>query len=386
MKKYTLISPCFFGMEKMLATEIKNLGFEIEKTEDGRVTYKTGEDGIAKANMWLRCAERVNLKVAEFQARSFDELYENTKRINWSKYIPYGAQFPVSKASSIKSKLFSTTDVQSIVKKAIVDNLKKSYLESGRLKEDKEKYPIYVFIHKNKVTLSIDTTGDALHKRGYREKANKAPIRETLAAGIMYLTPWRPGRTLVDPMCGSGTILIEAAMMGLNMAPGLNREFISEKWRTIDKKIWWDTRREAFDQMNEDLDFKIYGYDIDPESIEIAKENAEIAGVADYIDFAVADATEFKSNEEYGFIVTNPPYGERLESEESVKLLYKELGYAFRRLKNWSYYLITSFEEFEYEFGQEATKKRKLYNGMLKTYLYQYPGPKPPRKDKTDEK
>lgn len=386
MKKYTLISPCFFGMEKMLATEIKNLGFEIEKTEDGRVTYKTGEDGIAKANMWLRCAERVNLKVAEFEARTFDELYENTKRINWSKYIPYGAQFPVSKASSIKSKLFSTTDVQSIVKKAIVDNLKKSYLESGRLKEDKEKYPIYVFIHKNKVTLSIDTTGDALHKRGYREKANKAPIRETLAAGIMYLTPWRPGRTLVDPMCGSGTILIEAAMMGLNMAPGLNREFISEKWRTIDKKIWWDTRREAFGQMNEDLDFKIYGYDIDPESIEIAKENAEIAGVADYIDFAVADATEFKSDEEYGFIVTNPPYGERLESEESVKLLYKELGYAFRRLKNWSYYLITSFEEFEYEFGQEATKKRKLYNGMLKTYLYQYPGPKPPRKDKTDEK
>ena len=386
MKKYTLISPCFFGMEKMLVTEIKNLGFEIEKTEDGRVTYKTGEDGIAKANMWLRCAERVNLKVAEFEARSFDELYENTKRINWSKYIPYGAQFPVSKASSIKSKLFSTTDVQSIVKKAIVDNLKKSYLESGRLKEDKEKYPIYVFIHKNKVTLSIDTTGDALHKRGYREKANKAPIRETLAAGIMYLTPWKPGRTLVDPMCGSGTILIEAAMMGLNMAPGLNREFISEKWRTIDKKIWWNTRREAFDQMNEDLDFKIYGYDIDPESIEIAKENAEIAGVADYIDFAVADATEFKSDEEYGFIVTNPPYGERLESEESVKLLYKELGYAFRRLKNWSYYLITSFEEFEYEFGQEATKKRKLYNGMLKTYLYQYPGPKPPRKDKTDEK
>ena len=384
MKKYTLISPCFFGMEKMLATEIKNLGFEIEKTEDGRVTYKTGEDGIAKANMWLRCAERVNLKVAEFEARTFDELYENTKRINWAKYIPYGAQFPISKASSIKSKLFSTTDIQSIVKKAIVDNLKKSYLESGRLKEDKEKYPIYVFIHKDKVTLSIDTTGDALHKRGYREKANKAPIRETLAAGIMYLTPWRPGRTLVDPMCGSGTILIEAAMMGLNMAPGLNREFISEKWRTIDKKIWWDTRRDAFDQMNEDLDFKIYGYDIDPETIEIAKENAEIAGVADYIEFNVADATEFKSDEEYGFIVTNPPYGERLESEESVKLLYKELGYAFRRLKNWSYYLITSFEEFEYEFGQQATKKRKLYNGMLKTYLYQYPGPKPPRKEKND--
>ena len=380
MKKYTLISPCFFGMEKMLAREIKELGFEIIKTEDGRITYRTDEDGIAKANMWLRCAERVNLKVAEFEARSFDELFENTKRINWSKYIPYGAQFPVSRASSIKSKLHSIPDVQSIVKKAIAESLKKGYLESGMIKEDKEKYPIYVFIHKDKVTISIDTTGEALHKRGYREKANKAPIRETLAAGLVYLTPWKAGRTLVDPMCGSGTILIEAAMIGLNMAPGLNREFISEKWRTIDKKIWWDTRRDAFDKIEDDKEFKIYGYDIDEESIEIAKENAEIAGVEDYIEFAVGDATTFKSDEEYGFLITNPPYGERLEDQDSVKLLYKELGYAFRKLKNWSYYLITSFDEFEYEFGQKATKKRKLYNGMLKTYFYQYPGPKPPRK------
>lgn len=379
-KGYTLISPCFFGVEKMLANEIKNLGFEIVKTEDGRVTYKTDEYGIAKANMWLRCAERVHLKVAEFEARSFDELFEGTKRINWAKYIPYGAQFPITKASSIKSKLHSIPDIQSIVKKAVVESLKKSYLETGRLKEDKEKYPIYVFIHKDKVTLTIDTTGVALHKRGYREKANKAPIRETLAAAIMYLTPWRPGRTLVDPMCGSGTLLIEAAMMGINMAPGLNREFISEKWRTLDKKIWWDTRREAYDLMNEDIDFKIYGYDIDEEVIEIARENAEIAGVENYIEFNVADATEFKSDEEYGFIVTNPPYGERLEDVESVKMLYKQLGYAFRKLKNWSYYMITSYEDFENEFGQDATKKRKLYNGMLKSYLYQYLGPKPPRK------
>ena len=332
-KGYTLISPCFFGMEKMLANEIKNLGFEIVKTEDGRVTYKTDEYGIAKANMWLRCAERVHLKIAEFEAKSFDELFEGTKRINWAKYIPYGAQFPITKASSIKSKLHSIPDIQSIVKKAVVESLKKSYMETGLIKEDKEKYPIYVFIHKDKVTLTIDTTGVALHKRGYREKANKAPIRETLAAGIMYLTPWRPGRTLVDPLCGSGTLLIEAAMMGINMAPGLNREFISEKWRTLDKKIWWDTRREAYDMINEDIEFKIYGYDIDEDVIEIARENAEIAGVADYIEFNVGDATEFTSDEEYGFIVTNPPYGER-----------------------------------------------KLYNGMLKSYLYQYPGPKPPRK------
>lgn len=379
-KGYTLISPCFFGVEKMLANEIKNLGFEIVKTEDGRVTYKTDEYGIAKANIWLRCAERVHLKVAEFEAKSFDELFEGTKRINWAKYIPYGAQFPITKASSIKSKLHSIPDIQSIVKKAVVESLKKSYLETGRLKEDKEKYPIYVFIHKDKVTLTIDTTGVALHKRGYREKANKAPIRETLAAAIMYLTPWKPGRTLVDPMCGSGTLLIEAAMMGINMAPGLNREFISEKWRTLDKKIWWDTRREAYDLMNEDIDFKIYGYDIDEEVIEIARENAEIAGVENYIEFNVADATEFKSDEEYGFIVTNPPYGERLEDVESVKMLYKQLGYAFRKLKNWSYYMITSYEDFENEFGQDATKKRKLYNGMLKSYLYQYLGPKPPRK------
>ncbi|HBG2398591.1 TPA: class I SAM-dependent RNA methyltransferase [Clostridioides difficile] len=382
MKNYTLISPCFFGMEKMLAREITNLGYEIIKTEDGRITYKTDEFGIAKSNMWLRCAERVHLKIAEFEAKSFDELFENTKRINWSRYIPYGAQFPISKASSIKSKLYSTPDVQAIVKKAIVESLKKSYLEDGLLKEDKEKYPIFVFIHKDKVTISIDTTGDALHKRGYREKANKAPIRETLAAGLIYLTPWKAGRVLVDPMCGSGTILIEAAMIGINMAPGLNREFISEKWRTIDKKIWWDVRKDAFNKIDNESKFKIYGYDIDEESIDIARENAEIAGVDEYIEFNVGDATQFKSEDEFGFIITNPPYGERLEDKDSVKQLYKELGYAFRKLKNWSYYLITSYEDFEYEFGQKADKKRKLYNGMLKTNFFQYPGPKPPRNNK----
>ncbi|WP_455537917.1 THUMP domain-containing class I SAM-dependent RNA methyltransferase [Terrisporobacter sp.] len=382
MKNYTLVAPCFFGVEKMLAREIKNLGYEIIKTEDGRVTYKTDEYGIAKSNIHLRCAERVHLKVAEFEARSFDELFEGTKRINWAKYIPFGAQFPISKASSIKSKLYSTPDIQSIVKKAVVESLKRSYLETGLLKEDKEKYPIYVFIHKDRVTLTIDTSGTALHKRGYRERANKAPIRETLAAAIMELVPWRPGRTLVDPMCGSGTLLIEAAMKGINMAPGLNREFISETWRTMDKKIWWDVRREAYNQMDEETEFKIYGYDIDEEALEIARENAEIAGVADYIEFKYGDATEFTSNEEYGFIVTNPPYGERLEDTETVKMLYKKLGYTFRKLKNWSYYLITSYEDFENEFGEEATKRRKLYNGMLKSNLYQYIGPKPPKNNK----
>lgn len=381
-KEYTLVAPCFFGVEKMLSREIQNLGFEIIKTEDGRVTYKTDETGIAKSNIYLRCAERVHLKVAEFEARSFDELFEGTKRINWAKYIPFGAQFPISKASSIKSKLYSTPDIQSIVKKAVVESLKKSYLETGLLKEDKEKYPIYVFIHKDKVTLTIDTSGTALHKRGYRERANKAPIRETLAAAIMELVPWRPGRTLVDPMCGSGTLLIEAAMKGINMAPGINREFISESWRTMDKKIWWDIRREAYAKVDEDIEFKIYGYDIDEEALEIARENAEIAGVADYIEFKYGDATEFSSEEEYGFIVTNPPYGERLEDTDTVKMLYKQLGYTFRKLKNWSYYLITSYEDFENEFGGEASRRRKLYNGMLKSNLYQYIGPRPPKNNK----
>lgn len=381
-KEYTLVAPCFFGVEKMLSREIQNLGFEIIKTEDGRVTYKTDETGIAKSNIYLRCAERVHLKVAEFEARSFDELFEWTKRINWAKYIPFGAQFPISKASSIKSKLYSTPDIQSIVKKAVVESLKKSYLETGLLKEDKEKYPIYVFIHKDKVTLTIDTSGTALHKRGYRERANKAPIRETLAAAIMELVPWRPGRTLVDPMCGSGTLLIEAAMKGINMAPGINREFISESWRTMDKKIWWDVRREAYAKVDEDIEFKIYGYDIDEEALEIARENAEIAGVADYIEFKYGDATEFSSDEEYGFIVTNPPYGERLEDTDTVKMLYKQLGYTFRKLKNWSYYLITSYEDFENEFGGEASRRRKLYNGMLKSNLYQYIGPRPPKNNK----
>ena len=381
-KEYTLVAPCFFGVEKMLSREIQNLGFEIIKTEDGRVTYKTDETGIAKSNIYLRCAERVHLKVAEFEARSFDELFEGTKRINWAKYIPFGAQFPISKASSIKSKLYSTPDIQSIVKKAVVESLKKSYLETGLLKEDKEKYPIYVFIHKDKVTLTIDTSGTALHKRGYRERANKAPIRETLAAAIMELGPWRPGRTLVDPMCGSGTLLIEAAMKGINMAPGINREFISESWRTMDKKIWWDVRREAYAKVDEDIEFKIYGYDIDEEALEIARENAEIAGVADYIEFKYGDATEFSSDEEYGFIVTNPPYGERLEDTDTVKMLYKQLGYTFRKLKNWSYYLITSYEDFENEFGGEASRRRKLYNGMLKSNLYQYIGPRPPKNNK----
>ncbi|MDU1540645.1 MAG: class I SAM-dependent RNA methyltransferase [Paeniclostridium sordellii] len=379
MKNYTLITPCFFGIEKILKNEITNLGYEIIKTEDGRITYKTDEKGIAMSNIWLRTAERVLLKVAEFEAKTFNDLFENTKAINWSKYIPYGGEFPVSKASSIKSKLFSTPDIQAIVKKAVVESLKISYQEDGMLPETKEKYPIQVFIHKDIVTLAIDTSGMALHKRGYREVSTKAPLRETMASAMVQLTPWQPGRILVDPMCGSGTIVIEAAMLGLNMAPGLNREFIAEKWTTMDKKIWWDIRKEAFDKMNTDTDFKIYGYDIDKEAVMIARKNAELAGVEDYVEFKVFNAKNFESEEKFGFIITNPPYGERLEDKQTVKKLYKDLGYAFKELKTWSYYMVTSYEDFENAFNKKATKKRKLYNGRLKTYIYQYIGPKPPK-------
>ncbi len=379
MKNYTLVTPCFFGIEKILKNEITNLGYEIIKTEDGRVTYKTDEKGIAMSNIWLRTAERVLLKVAEFEAKTFNDLFENTKAINWSKYIPYGGEFPVSKASSIKSKLFSTSDIQAIVKKAVVESLKISYQEDGMLPETKEKYPIQVFIHKDIVTLAIDTSGMALHKRGYREVSTKAPLRETMASAMVQLTPWQPGRTLVDPMCGSGTIVIEAAMLGLNMAPGLNREFIAEKWSTMDKKIWWDTRKDAFDKIKSDVDFKIYGYDIDKEAVMIARKNAELAGVEDYVEFKVFNAKNFESEEKFGFIITNPPYGERLEDKQTVKKLYKDLGYAFKELKTWSYYMVTSYEDFENAFNKKATKKRKLYNGRLKTYIYQYIGPKPPK-------
>lgn len=379
MKNYTLVTPCFFGIEKILKNEITDLGYEIIKTEDGRVTYKTDEKGIAMSNIWLRTAERVLLKVAEFEAKTFNDLFENTKAINWSKYIPYGGEFPVSKASSIKSKLFSTSDIQAIVKKAVVESLKISYQEDGMLPETKEKYPIQVFIHKDIVTLAIDTSGMALHKRGYREVSTKAPLRETMASAMVQLTPWQPGRTLVDPMCGSGTIVIEAAMLGLNMAPGLNREFVAEKWSTMDKKIWWDVRKDAFDKMNTDVDFKIYGYDIDKEAVMIARQNAELAGVEDYVEFKVFNAKNFESEEKFGFIITNPPYGERLEDKQTVKKLYKDLGYAFKELKTWSYYMVTSYEDFENAFNKKATKKRKLYNGRLKTYIYQYIGPRPPK-------
>ena len=383
MKKgYTLISPCFFGMEKMLANEIKNLGFEIVKTEDGRVTYKTDEYGIAKANMWLRCAERVHLKIAEFEAKSFDELFEGTKRINWAKYIPYGAQFPITKASSIKSKLHSIPDIQSIVKKAVVESLKKSYMETGLIKEDKEKYPIYVFIHKDKVTLTIDTSGSSLHKRGYRANALDAPLKETLAAAMIELSYWNKDRVLMDPFCGSGTIPIEAAMIARNIAPGLNRHFASEKWERVPEKLWKEERKKAYAAIDYDCMPEIYGSDIDPAAIELAKSNAELAGVDDCITFEVKPVQELELYGDYGCLITNPPYGERLGDMKTVEDMYRSLGGTMHSNETWSTYVITSMEYFEKLFGKKASAKRKLFNAWIKTDYYQFYGPRPPKKEK----
>ena len=379
-KGYTLISPCFFGMEKMLANEIKNLGFEIVKTEDGRVTYKTDEYGIAKANMWLRCAERVHLKIAEFEAKSFDELFEGTKRINWAKYIPYGAQFPITKASSIKSKLHSIPDIQSIVKKAVVESLKKSYLETGLIKEDKEKYPIYVFIHKDKVTLTIDTSGSSLHKRGYRANALDAPLKETLAAAMIELSYWNKDRVLMDPFCGSGTIPIEAAMIARNIAPGLNRHFASEKWDRVPEKLWKEERKKAYAAIDYDCMPEIYGSDIDPAAIELAKSNAELAGVDDCITFEVKPVQELELYGDYGCLITNPPYGERLGDMKTVEDMYRSLGGTMHSNETWSTYVITSMEYFEKLFGKKASAKRKLFNAWIKTDYYQFYGPRPPKK------
>lgn len=378
MGKIELTAPCNFALEAVLAREIRDLGCETTEVQDGRVNFETDEYGICMANLWLRTAERILLKVGEFYAETYEELFENTKKLPWYKWIPRDAEFPVAKASSIKSKLFSTSDIQAIVKKAVVESMKQKH-KLDWFPEKGAKYPIHVFLNKDKVVLYIDTTGYALHKRGYRELANEAPIKETLAAAMVLLTPWKADRLMVDPFCGSGTILIEAAMIGLNIAPGLNRDFIAEKWEQVPKKLWDKARAEARDKITTDTKLMLQGYDIDERALRVARENAKLAGVENQIHFQKRDVRELSSADKYGFIVTNPPYGERLEDTKSVEYLYKDMGRVFAKLDTWSFYIITAHEGFERFFGRRADKKRKLYNGMLKTDFYQFYGPKPPR-------
>ena len=385
MDRYELIAPCHFGMEAVLKREIYDLGYDITLVEDGRVTFEGDAEAICRANIFLRTAERVLLKVGKFHAETFDELFEQTKALPWEDYLPEDAKFWVAKASSIKSKLFSPSDIQSIVKKAIVERMKEDY-ETDWFEEDGAAYPIRMFLMKDEVTIALDTSGASLHKRGYRTMSSKAPITETLAAALILFTPWKPGRILVDPFCGSGTFPIEAAMIAANIAPGMKREFTAEQWTNlIQPELWQEIRQEAEDMVDTDIETDIQGYDIDGDVIKAARENAKRAGVEHLIHFQQRDVADLHHPKKYGFVITNPPYGERLEEKAALPKLYHEIGEAFAGLDCWSEYLITSYEDTERSIGKKADKKRKIYNGMLRTNLYQYIGPKPPRRKQTEE-
>lgn len=382
MKTVELIAPCHFGLEAVLKREILDLGYEISRVEDGKVTFLGDMEAIAYANVFLRTAERVLLKVGEVHAETFDELFERTKALPWEEYIPRDGKFWVAKATSIKSKLFSPSDIQSIMKKAMVERLKKVYGVEW-FEESGESYPIRVTFMKDAAVIGIDTSGVSLHKRGYRQMTAKAPITETLAAALIMLTPWNKNRILVDPFCGSGTFPIEAAMMAAKIAPGMNREFLAESWKNlIPKKCWYDAMDEAHEMADTKLEVDIQGYDIDGEVVKAARANAKLAGVEHLIHFQRRPVSELNHPKKYGFIITNPPYGERIEEKANLPGLYREIGESFRRLDSWSEYVITSYEEAEKYIGRKADKNRKIYNGMIKTYFYQFLGPKPPRQKK----
>ena len=384
MKYIELIAPCHFGLEAVLKREIMDLGYEISEVEDGRVTFLGDAEAVCRANIFLRTAERILVKVGSFSAVTFDELFEKTRSLPWENYIPKDGKFWVAKAASVKSKLFSPSDIQSIMKKAMVRRLQERYGIEW-FPENGAEYPVRVFLMKDKVTVGIDSSGVSLHKRGYREVSGKAPITETLAAALILLTPWKRDRILVDPFCGSGTFPIEAAMMAAHIAPGMNRSFTAEAWANlIPRKLWYDTVNEANDLMEDGIEVDIQGYDADEEVIRIARRNAREAGVERLIHFQRRDVRELNHPKKYGFIITNPPYGERLEDKKDLPELYRAFGESFRRLDSWSAYMITSYEDAERYFGRKADKNRKIYNGMLKTYFYQFQGPKPPRKPKND--
>lgn len=372
--EYTLIATATFGLEKVVADELRELGYDDLTIENGKVTFQGSEMDIVTCNMWLRTADRVLIKMAEFKAESFEELFQGTLKVEWGDIIPEtGFMHVVGK--SVKSKLFSVPDCQSITKKAVVESMKRKYNKEV-FPENGATYKIEVAILKDIVTLTLDTTGPGLHKRGYREFAGEAPLKETLAAALVLLSKWESSRILADPFCGSGTIAIEAAMIGKNIAPGINRSFVSEGWDIIPKKLWEDMRKYARNSIN-DKEFRILASDINGRVLKTARDNAEKAGVADYIAFQRMDMKEFRNKKRYGFIITNPPYGERMGNAKEIENLYKDMGEVFQQLKDWSYFVITSYEDFEKCFGEKSDKNRKLYNGRIKCYYYQYFGAEP---------
>lgn len=380
MQIYRLVVPCHFGLEAVLKREIYDLGYEIEQVEDGRVTFLGDAEAICRANIFLRTAERVLILAGRFHATTFEELFQGVKQIPWESYLPENGRFWVKKASSIKSKLFSSSDIQSIAKKAMVERMKAHYGKDW-FTEDGAPYPVRIFLLKDEVMVTLDTSGDSLHKRGYRTMTSKAPLTETLAAALLMLTPWRADRILVDPFCGSGTFPIEAAMMAANIAPGINRAFTAEQWTNIiDRQLWADCVEEAQEMVNREVDVDIQGYDIDGDVVHAARENAKRAGVDHLIHFQQRPVANLRHPKKYGFIVTNPPYGERLEDKANLPDLYREIGQVYGALEDWSLCMITGYEEAERYIGRKADKNRKIYNGMLKTYFYQFMGAKPPKR------
>lgn len=377
MGKYQLIATAAMGLEALVAKEVRSLGYECE-VENGKVTFEGDELAIARSNLWLRTADRVKIKVGEFKVATFDELFEKTKALPWEKYLPEDAEFPVS-GKSVKSKLFSVPDCQAIVKKAIVERMKKHYKRSSWFEENGALYRIEIALLKDIATITIDTSGQGLHKRGYRVDQGEAPLKETLAAALVLLTNWKPDMPFLDPFCGSGTIPIEAALIGQNIAPGFNREFASEAWSWIPVQIWDDARNEAESLARYDQELDITGTDIDHRMIKIAEENAFEAGLGDLIKFKQMQVKDISTKKQYGVIIGNPPYGERLGEKKAVEQMYKEMGQAFAKLDTWSIYMLTSNEDFEQYYGKPATKKRKLFNGFIRTDYYQYWGKRPPR-------
>lgn len=375
MTQYNLIANSAAGLESVVASELRKLGYNDLKIENGKVCFEGDELAICRTNMWLRSSDRILIKAGEFKALSFEELFENTKSLPWESWLPVDASFPVEGKSN-KSKLFSVPDCQSIVKKAIVERLKSKYKKEW-FEETGAEYKIELSIRNDIALITIDTSGTALHKRGYRAVNSEAPMKETLAAALIELSFWNKDRILVDPLCGSGTIPIEAALIGRNIAPGINRKFASERWNIISDKSWKSTKEEAADSIRNDIKLHIKGSDIDGEVLDLAREHAENAGVASDIDFECLPVSQFTSDDKFGCIICNPPYGERLSTISEVQKLYKEMGNSFKKLDTWSYYIFSAYHDFERYFGKRADKKRKLYNGRIECNYYQYFGPKP---------
>ncbi|MCH6268181.1 MULTISPECIES: THUMP domain-containing class I SAM-dependent RNA methyltransferase [Neobacillus] len=378
MGKYQIIATAAMGLEALVAQEVRALGYDCQ-VDNGKVIFSGDEYAIARSNLWLRTADRIKIIVGEFKAYTFDELFEKTKALPWEQFLPEDAEFPVL-GKSVKSKLFSISDCQAIVKKAIVERLKQKYKKTW-FDENGALYRIEVALLKDTATITIDSSGTGLHKRGYRADQGAAPLKETMAAALIMLTNWRPDRPFIDPFCGSGTIPIEAALIGQNIAPGFNRDFVSEGWNWMPSRVWDEVRTEAEDLAKYDTPLDISGSDIDHRMVKMAQENAFEAGFGDLIQFKQMQVKDISTKKEYGVIIGNPPYGERLGEKAEVEQMYREMGQAFRPLDTWSIYILTSNEDFEQLYGKPATKKRKLFNGFIKTDYYQYWGKRPSRQN-----